>query len=222
MHYLPNIIFATILVVGIGFFVQNIKKIIRNIKLGKSINRSDNAQARLKNMALIALGQSKMVKRPVAGILHILVYAGFIIINIEVIEIIIDGLFGTHRILSFAGGFYSFLIGTFEILAVLVFASVIIFWMRRMVLQIPRFWNKEMKGWPKNDALNILYFEMILMSLFLVMNASDYSLQQLDVDHYIKAGSFPVSHFIATWLPQNIPFLEILERTTWWLHIVGI
>jgi len=91
-----------------------------------------------------------------------------------------------------------------------------------MVLQIPRFWNKEMKGWPKNDALNILYFEMILMSLFLVMNASDYSLQQLDVDHYIKAGSFPVSHFIATWLPQNIPFLEILERTTWWLHIVGI
>jgi len=222
MHYLPNIIFATILVVGIGFFVQNIKKIIRNIKLGKSINRSDNAQARLKNMVLIALGQSKMVKRPVAGILHILVYAGFIIINIEVIEIIIDGLFGTHRILSFAGGFYSFLIGTFEILAVLVFASVIIFWMRRMVLQIPRFWNKEMKGWPKNDALNILYFEMILMSLFLVMNASDYSLQQLDVDHYIKAGSFPVSHFIATWLPQNIPFLEILERTTWWLHIVGI
>jgi len=222
MDYIPNIIFAILLVIGIAFFVNNIKKVIRNIKLGKDIDRSDNSQARWKNMALIALGQSKMVKRPVAGILHILVYAGFIIINIEVIEIIIDGLFGTHRILSFAGGLYNFLIGGFEILAFLVLISVIIFWIRRMVLQIPRFWNKEMKGWPKNDALYILYFEMVLMSLFLLMNASDYNLQQLGVGHYIKAGSFPISHFIATWLPQDIHTLELLERGAWWLHIIGI
>ena len=222
MDYIPNIIFAILLVIGIGFFVKNIKKVIRNIKLGKDINRSDNSKARWKNMALIALGQSKMVKRPVAGILHILVYAGFIIINIEVIEIIIDGLFGTHRVLSFAGGLYNFLIGGFEILAFLVLISVIIFWIRRMVVQIPRFWNKEMKGWPKNDALYILYFEMVLMSLFLVMNASDYNLQQLGVGHYIHAGSFPISHFIAAWLPQDIHTLELLERGAWWLHIIGI
>jgi heterodisulfide reductase subunit C len=222
MTYLPNILFAILLFVGIVFFVKNIKKVIRNIKLGKDIDRSDNPKARWKNMAMIALGQSKMVKRPVAGILHILVYAGFIIINIEVIEIIIDGLFGTHRILSFAGGLYNFLIGAFEILAFLVLVSVIIFWIRRMVLQIPRFWNKEMKGWPKNDALYILYFEMVLMSLFLLMNASDYNLQQMGIGHYNKVGSFPISHFIAAWLPQDVAILEMLERGAWWLHIIGI
>jgi len=222
MTYLPNILFAILLFLGIGYFVRNIKKVIRNINLGKDINRKDNPKARWQNMSRIALGQSKMVKRPVAGILHVLVYAGFIIINIEVIEIIIDGLFGTHRILSFAGGLYNFLIGAFEILALLVFISVVIFWIRRMIVRIPRFWNKEMKGWPKNDALNILYFEMILMGLFLLMNASDYSLQQLNVAHYVKAGSFPVSHFIAAWLPQNIHTLELIESTAWWAHIIGI
>ncbi|NQW35838.1 MAG: (Fe-S)-binding protein [Flavobacteriales bacterium] len=222
MQYLPNIIFALLLIVGTGFFIQNIKKIIRNIKLGKDIDRSDNANARWKNMAMIALGQSKMVKRPVAGVLHILVYVGFIIINIEVIEIIIDGLFGTHRVLSFAGGLYNFLIGSFEILAFLVLISVIIFWIRRVVVQIPRFWNKEMTSWPKNDALNILYFEMVLMSLFLLMNASDYNLQQMGADHYIKAGSFPISQFIAAWLPQDVSTLILLERGAWWIHIIGI
>ncbi len=222
MTYLPNILFAILLFVGIVFFVKNIKKVIRNIKLGKDIDRNDNPKARWKNMALIALGQSKMVKRPVAGVLHVLVYAGFIIINIEVIEIIIDGLFGTHRILSFAGRLYNFLIGSFEILAFLVLISVIIFWIRRMVLQIPRFWNKEMKGWPKNDALYILYFEMVLMSLFLLMNASDYNLQQMGIGHYNKVGSFPISHFIASWLPQDVSTLEWLERGAWWLHIIGI
>ncbi len=222
MTYLPNILFAILLIVGIGYFIRNIKKVIRNINLGKDINRKDNPRARWQNMTRIALGQSKMVKRPVAGILHVLVYAGFIIINIEVVEIIIDGLLGTHRIFSFAGGLYNFLIGAFEILALLVFISVIIFWIRRMIIRIPRFWNKEMKGWPKNDALYILYFEMVLMSLFLLMNASDYSLQQLGVARYIKVGSFPISHFIAVWLPQNIHTLELLERGAWWAHITGI
>ena len=222
MQYIPNIIFAILLVIGIGYFVRNIKKVIRNINLGKDVNRKDNPKARWQNMTRIALGQSKMVKRPVAGVLHILVYAGFIIINIEIVEIIIDGLFGTHRIFSIAGGLYNFLIGAFEILALLVFIAVIIFWIRRMIIRIPRFWNKEMRGWPKNDALNILYFEMILMGLFLLMNASDYSLQQLGVAHYIKAGSFPISHFIAAWLPQDIHTLEFLERGAWWAHITGI
>ena len=222
MHYISNILFAILLVVGIGFFTKNVKKLIRNIKLGKDIDRSDNSTQRWKNMTNVALGQSKMVRRPVAGILHIIVYLGFIIINIEVIEIIIDGLFGTHRVFAFAGGLYNFLIGSFEILAFLVFISVIIFWIRRMIIRIPRFWNKEMTSWPKNDALNILYFEMVLMSLFLIMNAADQNLQLLGADHYIKAGAFPISKHIAGWLPQNIDILIIIERAAWWVHIIGI
>ncbi len=222
MHFLSNILFALLLIVGVGYFIMNVKKLIRNIKLGRDIDRSDQPSARWKNMVNIALGQSKMVRRPVAGILHIIVYAGFIIINIEVLEIIIDGLFGTHRVFSFAGGLYDFLIGSFEILAFLVLISVIIFWIRRMIIRIPRFWSKEMTSWPKNDALNILYFEMVLMSLFLIMNAADYNLQQLGVGHYIKAGSFPISQYIAPWLPQNADTLMWIERGAWWLHIIGI
>ena len=222
MTYLPNILFALLLVVGLGFFTRNVKKIIRNIKLGRSVDRSDQSALRWKNMINIALGQSKMVRRPVAGILHIIVYLGFIIINIEVLEIIIDGLFGSHRIFSFAGNIYNFLIGSFEILAFLVLISVIIFWIRRIILRIPRFWNKEMTSWPKNDALNILYFEMVLMSLFLIMNAADSSLQKLGADHYILAGSFPISNIFSNWLPNDISTLILIERTAWWLHIIGI
>jgi len=223
MNYIDNIAFAVILIVGIGFFIKNIKKISRNIKLGRDIDRKDNANKRWNNMVMIALGQSKMVKRPIAGILHIIVYVGFIIINIEVVEIIIDGLFGTHRVFSIFGGVYNFLIGSFEILAFLVLISVSVFWLRRMVVRIPRFWNKEMKGWPKNDALYILYFEMVLMSLFLLMNAADLNLQALDSHHYIKAGAFPVSQFIAPFFSGlSEASLILLERSAWWIHIVGI
>ncbi len=216
MNYIDNILFAVLLFLGIGFFVRNIKKISRNIKLGKSVDRTDRKEERLKNMVMIALGQSKMVKRPISGILHIIVYVGFIIINIEVIEIIIDGLFGTHRVLRFLGNFYSLLIGSFEILAFLVLVSVIIFWIRRMVLKIPRFWNKEMKGFPKNDALYILYFEMILMSLFLLMNATDVPFQQ------VNAGN-PISQFLVPFFENfNAGTLFLIERSAWWLHIIGI
>ena len=222
MSYISNILFALLLIAGIGFFTKNVKKLIRNINLGKDIDRSDHKSERWKNMINIALGQSKMVSRPVAGLLHIVVYLGFIIINIEVIEIVIDGLLGTHRVFSFAGGVYDFLIGAFEILAFLVLLSVIIFWIRRMILKIPRFWNKEMTSWPKNDALNILYFEMVLMSLFLIMNAADYNLQQIGAIHYVHAGNFPISSYIANWLPQNELTLFYIERSAWWIHIIGI
>ena len=216
MNYIDNILFAVLLFLGIGFFVRNIKKISRNIKLGKSVDRTDRKDDRLKNMIRIALGQSKMVKRPISGILHIIVYVGFIIINIEVIEIIIDGLFGTHRVLRFLGSFYSLLIGSFEILAFLVLVSVVIFWLRRMVLRIPRFWNKEMKGFPKNDALYILYFEMVLMSLFLLMNATDVPFQQ------VNAGN-PISQFLVPFFENfNASTLYYIERSAWWLHITGI
>jgi heterodisulfide reductase subunit C len=216
MNYIPNILFVITLVIGIGYFIKNIQKFIRNIKLGQDIDVSDNKSQRWKNMTLIALGQSKMVRRPVAGILHIIVYVGFIIINIEVLEIIIDGIFGTHRIFSGIGNLYGVLIGSFEILAILVLVSVIIFWMRRMVLRIPRFWNKEMTKWPKNDALNILYFEMVLMSLFLIMNATDISFQEMNSGNII-------SQFVAPWFgnfSENTVY--VIERSAWWIHIIGI
>jgi hypothetical protein len=187
MQYVPNLIFALALIAGIGFFVMNIRKISRNINLGKDVNRTDKKPERLKNMMKIALGQSKMVRRPLSGFLHIIVYVGFVIINIEVLEIIIDGLLGTHRVfLGFLGaGIYGFLIGTFEILAALVFAAVIIFWLRRNVSNIKRFLSKEMKGWPKNDGNIILYFEMVLMTLFLVMNATDPAFQEAGAGNVI-------------------------------------
>tara|TARA_R110002073_G_scaffold72537_1_gene177489 strand:- start:480553 stop:481863 length:1311 start_codon:yes stop_codon:yes gene_type:complete len=218
MQYLPNIVFAIVLIVGIGFFVKNIKKLIRNIKLGKAVDRTDNPSLRWKNMIYIALGQSKMVQRPIAGFLHVIVYVGFIIINIEVLEIIIDGLFGTHRILlSFLGAsFYGFLIGSFEILALLVFVSVVVFWIRRNVIKIKRFWNKEMKGWPKNDGNFILYFEMILMLLFLVMNATDSQLQEAGVGNTVSQFLSPL------FADLNEGTIHFIERSAWWLHIVGI
>ncbi|KAA1246898.1 (Fe-S)-binding protein [Aquimarina sp. RZ0] len=223
MQYIPNIIFAIALIIGIGYFTKNIRKVIRNIRLGKDVDRTDNKGERFRNMARIALGQSKMVRRPIAGILHIIVYIGFIIINIEVLEIIIDGIFGTHRIFAFLGSFYNFLIGSFEILAFLVFVGVIVFWIRRNVMRIKRFWNPEMKGWPKNDGNLILYFEMVLMTLFLVMNAVDLQLQNLDAAHYVKAGSYPISQFITPLFNgMNEGTLVFIERGAWWLHILGI
>src|SRR6476660_3783640 len=173
MSYLDNILFAIVLGIGIGYFTINVRKLIRNIKLGQPVDRSETPAARWGNMALIALGQSKMVKRPVAGLLHIIVYAGFVIINLEVLEIMIDGLFGTHRVLSFMGGFYNFLIGSFEILALLVLIAVIVFLIRRNIIKLKRFIHSDLKGWPRSDANYILYFEIALMSLFLLMNASD-------------------------------------------------
>ena len=135
MSYLDTILFAILLIIGFGYFYYNVKKIVRNINLGADVNRKDNPKARWKNMAMIALGQSKMVKKPIAGILHIIVYAGFVIINIELLEIIIDGLFGTHRIFAFLGTFYDVLIASFEILALLVLVAVFAFWTRRNIIK---------------------------------------------------------------------------------------
>ena len=214
--YIDNILFAIILILGIGFFAKNVKKLKRNINLGNDVNRTDNPSARWANMAMIALGQSKMVKRPVAGFLHIIVYAGFIIINLEVLEIMIDGLFGTHRIFSFMGGFYGFLIGSFEILAVLVLAAVIVFWIRRNVIRLKRFASSDLKGAPKRDADIILYFEMVLMSLFLIMNATDLHFQHLNAGNVI-------SQYINPWFTSlEIVQVEAIERVAWWLHIIGI
>lgn len=216
MNYLPNILFALALIAGIGFFANNVRKLIRNIKLGRDVDVSDHTSQRWKNMAMIALGQKKMVKRPVSGFLHIIVYVGFIIINIEVLEIIIDGLAGTHRIFSSIGPIYGVLIGVFEILAVLVFVSVIIFWIRRNIIKIKRFWAKEMTSWPKNDANYILYIEMVLMVLFLVMNATDLKFQAMENGNIISQYLTPLfSGFSES-------TIHIIERSAWWIHILGI
>jgi heterodisulfide reductase subunit C len=225
IEILPNIIFSFLLVISLGFFGRNIKKLIRVINLGKPVDRSDNPVKRLSNMIKIALGQSKMVTKPISGALHVIVYLGFIIINIEVLEILIDGVTGSHRFFSkyFNTTIYNFLIASFEIFALLVLISVIIFWTRRNLLKIKRFLSSEMKGWPKFDADNILYFEVVLMMLFLSMNATDLILQERNFEGYYSAGSFPVSSFMVPIFDSfTTSTVFLLERVFWWSHIIGI
>lgn len=224
MAYLPNVIFVIFLCICLGLFARNCKRILDSIKLGKPINRFNDSKKRIKNMLRVAFGQQKMAARPVAAILHGIVYVGFILINIELLEICIDGITGSHR--SFApylGSFYSFLIGSFEVLAFLVLLAVILFWIRRNIIRIQRFWNDEMKGWPKLDADLILYFEMVLMLLFLSMNATDSLLQDQGYPGYSKAGFFPISDYLKPFFVNlEVAQLVLLERSFWWLHILGI
>ncbi|MFL2637255.1 MAG: 4Fe-4S dicluster domain-containing protein [Flavobacteriaceae bacterium] len=225
MSLVPNMVFVLIFLFAIFWFSKNVKKIYRNINLGISIDRNDNRKLRTIQMLKIAFGQSKMIDKPIVGLLHIVVYVGFLVINIELLEIIVDGALGTHRVFApFLGSFYNFLIGFFEIFALLVIISVIVFWIRRNVINIKRFLSSEMKGWPKNDGNIILYVELILMFLFLTMNGADLWIQNNAPEfNYINAGSFPVSQYL---LPifdtysSNTVFL--IERTAWWLHIIGI
>ena len=222
---IPNIIFIALFSFALYLFVKNVKKIYRNINLGISIDRTDNKKTRLLQMLRIAFGQSKMIDKPIVGLLHVVVYVGFLVINIELLEIIVDGALGTHRVFApFLGSFYNFLIAFFEIFAFLVIVSVIIFWIRRNMLNIKRFLSQEMKGWPKNDANIILYVEIVLMVLFLTMNGADLWIQQNAPEfNYISAGSFPVSQYL---LPLFDSFsansVFIIERSAWWLHIIGI
>jgi heterodisulfide reductase subunit C len=218
-----NIIFVIILSIAILLFIRNLRIIINNIKLGRNIDRKDQSIKRWKNMFRVALGQSKMTRRPIAGILHIILYLGFIIINIEMIEIIVDGIFGTHRFLSLILPitFYNFLIATFEILAFLVFVSCFIFLTRRNVLKIKRFLNKEMTSWPKTDANLILIFEILLMSAFLIMNAADMAIQNRV--GAVQIGSFPISQLLLPLIDGfSLEKLYFLERFNWWFHIVGV
>lgn len=208
---------------AIIMFAKNLKKIIRNIHLGRPIDRSNNSKERWMVMAKVALGQSKMIKRPIAGILHIFVYIGFVIINVEVMEIMIDGIFGTHRIFGGVGSLYNILIGGFEVLAILVLVACVIFLIRRNVLRIRRFNLAEMTSWPKTDANLILITEILLMTAFLMMNGADHELQSRGVSHYIQAGSFPISSsFSSLFSPLSVSSLEVLERSCWWFHIIGI
>jgi ferredoxin len=220
---IESIIFIVLLAAGVYWFSKNIGTLIRNIKLGRDVTISDNTQQRWKTMVMVAIGQSKMMVRPLAGFFHILIYVGFVIINIEVLEILLDGIFGTHRLFSFMGSFYNFLIGSFELLALGVLTACIVFFCRRNFVKIKRFWNAEMTSWPRSDANIILISEIALMTAFLTMNACDMLLQQQAYGHYIKAGSFPVSGLIAPIFSSLQPStLVFIERFCWWFHIIGI
>ncbi len=217
MTYLPNLVFAAVLAFAIWTFAKKVGSIRRNILLGKDEDRSDQPGKRWKNMLRVAFGQSKMQARPVAGILHFIVYASFLIINLEVVEIILDGLLGTHRLLAAPlGALYTAAINFFEVLAVLTLVAVVVFWWRRNVLKLSRFQKLEMKGWAFKDANNILYIEVALMLALLNMNAVESLLP--GAHHH-----FLVSSWIAPlWSGAPTSSLYFMERFFWWIHILGI
>ncbi len=216
-EYLPNIIFVVVLFLGLYFFSRNLLRLYRNINLGKQINVSDNKKQRFVNMLKIALGQGKLIKRPVSGFLHVVVYVGFVVINIELLEIVLDGILGSHRLFSgFIGSFYGYLIGTFEFLAVSVIFAVSVFWIRRNVIKLKRFFGDNMNGWPKNDANIILYFEVVLMVLFITMNATDLKFQEMNSGNLISGY---VAGFFSDYSSETLHFIE---RACWWAHIIGI
>ena len=218
-----QILFIALTAFAVYWFSKNVGKIRRNILLGRDIDRSDRSSERWMTMLKVAFGQTKMAVRPVPFIFHFLIYAGFIIINLEVLEIIIDGAFGTHRVFApLLGGLYNFLIGSFEFLALGVWLACVVFFARRNFLKLKRFTGTEMTAWPKSDANYILITEILLMSAFLIMNAADFKLQELGVSHYIQAGAFPISSFLVNLLPTDIHALEMIERSCWWFHILGI
>ena len=224
MHLVQQIGFLILLCAAVFLFVKNAKSIRRNILFGRDIALNDQPGERWKNLLLLALGQKKMFRNPLVGIMHFIIYAGFIIINIEVLEILIDGLAGTHRIFSpYLGGFYSFLINFFEILAFGVLAVCVVFLCRRNVVRLKRFNQKELNGWPRSDANYILITEIILMSLFLTMNAADRALQLKEYAGYHDHGNFLFSGFMAPMFNGfSAASLVAIERTCWWLHIAGI
>jgi len=219
MEYIPQILFLVMITIGFGLFGKSIMRIRRNILLGKDLNRSDNSSLRWKTMAKVAMGQSKMVVRPVAGTLHLIVYVGFLLINIEVLEILIDGLFGTHRFFApILGVVYVAAINFFEFLGVLVILACVVFMYRRNVMKIGRFHSTEMKGWPFKDANYILIIEIVLMSALLLMNAAEGAMDTEGV-----AQSFLISGVIANlFSSMSYETLHVIERVCWWAHIAGI
>lgn len=220
MQYIDNILFFIALVLGFGLFFKGFKEIYRNIRLGKEINRTDRAGERWAVMTKVALGQSKMVKRPIAGFLHILVYVGFVIINIELLEIIIDGIFGTHRFFQeiFGSTFYAVFTSILEVLALLVIIAVVVFFIRRNFYGVKRLNMKELFGWPKNDANWILIIEFALMVAFFMMNGADHF---SDTNRF--SGNFPISqHLFPFFANFSVETLHIIEKSAWWFHFIGI
>ncbi|WP_462249298.1 4Fe-4S dicluster domain-containing protein [Ferruginibacter sp.] len=224
MAIVLQILFIASLGFAVWLFAKNIMQIRRNILLGKEEDLTDNKPLRWKNLLLLAFGQKKMFRNPLVAVMHFVIYAGFIIINAEVLEIILDGILGTHRLFfPFLGSFYTFLINFFEILAVGVIAVCVIFLVRRNIIKLKRFISKDLNGWPRSDANYILITEIILMTLFLTMNSTDRALQIQGSEHYHNTGNFIFSGMIAPiFSGMSESSLIIFERSCWWLHIIGI
>ena len=225
MQLAQQILFILLTAAAIWIFSRKVKFISRNIRLGRE-EKMEPHPGRWKQVLLMAFGQKRMFDKPLVALLHFAVYAGFIIINIEILEIILDGIFGTHRLFApYLGSFYTFVINFFEILAFLVLASCVIFLLRRNLVRVRRLNMKELNGWPRSDANYILIFEIVLMSLFLLMNAADKSLQLKGYGHYgeVQTADFWVSGLITGLFTQmDAGSLVAIERSAWWLHIAGI
>ena len=221
---IASVIFLVLIVATVFIFGSRVRTISRNIALGRPFDRTDRAKDRFLMMCKVAIGQSKMVVRPVAGIMHLFVYVGFIIINVEVLEIIVDGVTNSHRsFLSLMGPYYSAFISLFEVLAVLVILACAIFLVRRNILRLKRFWNAEMTAWPRSDANIILFVEILLMSAFLLMDSADQILQSREIAHYQETGNLLVSSHLTGILDgMSSSSLQFFERFAWWFHIIGI
>jgi heterodisulfide reductase subunit C len=224
MQLIAQIAFIACFSAAVWFFSKKVREIRRNIFLGLPEDLTDQPSKRWKNLLVLAFGQKKMFANPTVAILHLFVYVGFVVINIEVIEILLDGILGSHRLfLKPLGSLYTVLINSFEILAALVLIACVIFLIRRNMQRIQRFMSKDLDGWPRSDANYILITEIVLMSLFLIMNATDLQLQQLDPTHYSKTDSFIISSLISPFFNgMSAESLVLIERSTWWLHILGI
>ncbi|MFZ4059547.1 MAG: 4Fe-4S dicluster domain-containing protein [Ferruginibacter sp.] len=224
MQFIPQLMFLALSAFATWLFAKNIITIRKTIFLGKAEALNDQPAKRRQNVLLLALGQKKMFKNMPVAIMHFIIYAGFIIINIEVLEIVLDGVLGTHRLfLPYLGGLYTFLINCFEILALSVLIVCVIFLARRNILKLKRFVSKDLNGWPRSDANYILFTEIVLMSLFLLMNSTDRALQIQGAEHYHETGNFIISGFIAPLFQSfSSTTLIAIERTSWWIHIIGI
>ncbi len=220
MHIVFQILFIVILGLAVYVFAQKVSRIKRNIQLGRDQKIGGDPNQRWQNVVMLALGQQKMFKKPLVALLHLIVYAGFIIINTEILEIILDGILGTHRLfMPYMGPFYTWFINLYEILALLVLISCVVFLIRRVIIRIPRLTMTEMKGWPKEDGIIILVAEVILMGLFLKMNAADsvvYAAEGQDM-------TFVVSQYLMPFFQNfSVGTVHVFEQVFWWLHIIGI
>lgn len=220
MQIISQIIFIILAALAIFFFTKKVRTVRRNIFLGRSEDLNDHPAQRWRNVLLLALGQKKMFKRPIPAVLHFFIYAGFILINIEVLEIILDGMLGTERVFRAPlGGFYNFVISFFEVLAVLTLVAVVSFLIRRNVLKLKRLNQPELEGFPKKDANIILYIEIVLMTMLLVMNAADGAIEL----HEGTGRGFLISGLLApAFTEMSVEALHLLARICWWGHIIGI
>lgn len=227
MQIIQQILFVAAFGLAAYFISKRIQTIKNTIQLGRAEDRSDNPSERLQTMLRIAFGQKKMFDRPIVGIMHFVIYAGFLLINVEVLEIVLDGILGTHRVFApVLGSLYPILINFFEILAFGVFSVCLIFLIRRNITKVERLQaarHRELNGFPVIDANTILFAEIILMTALLSMNAVDSILQERGNEHYHQVGSFVISSFLKPiFINWNETALIVYERTAWWLHILGI